>query len=620
MSESLKEKLEKIPTAPGVYLFKDKHGVTVYIGKAKNLRARLRNYATGTDTRTFALMIDTWFFDVEIIITGNEKEALILENELVKRHRPRFNVRLTDDKQFLSLRISTTHPYPRIEVVRQRRQDEATYFGPYHSAAAIRQSLRIINRHFQLRTCTDQVLANRDRPCMQYQIKRCPAPCVFEVPKESYAASVRDVAHFLLGQGDILLKDLKKRMIAASEEQNYEHAAILRDQISAIQHSLEHQQIVARDFSDRDIIGMHRHGTMVTMHMLRVIGGRLQDAHRFMLKGQHACDSDIMADFIAQYYGRFQDGPHEIITSVPFEFSEEIAQHLSGRWHHTVKIVVPQRGHRMRLLKLANQNAEQMFSEAGPLISTHADAIHNLQNIFYLKHLPRIIECFDISHTQGKNIVASQVCLKDGKPYKARYRRYKIKSLITQDDCKSIYETISRRARRGLENGDLPQLMLIDGGKGQLNAAQQALRDFGIDTVDVLALAKARTDGHKTPNSTEADVQERVFAPDTEDAIVLEPHNEALLLLQRARDEAHRFAIAYHRRLQKRDAAHSQLDKLIGIGPKRRHLLLKSLGSYDAICAASEKDLQEILGPKIGTQIYRAIKQPIASASVASFD
>jgi excinuclease ABC subunit C len=592
MEAHLREKLDSLPSAPGVYLMKDREGTVVYVGKAVNLRSRVRSYfQPGTsDTRSFVATLDRVLGDIEVILVGSEKEALLLENTLIKRHKPRFNVRLRDDKSYICLRLDERHPYPRLEVVRRIQQDGARYFGPYSSATAIRETLRIINRYFQLRTCTDKVLERRTRPCLLYQIKRCPAPCVYEVPQEEYRRSVREVILFLEGKEPELVEGLRARMRQAASELRFEDAATLRDQIQAIERSLERQRMVFSDLVDQDVFGFHREGPHLTFEILYVRGGRLVSARSFSFTGQEFPTKELLSSFVDQYYEQGAAIPDEILLPLDTEDGKVREAHLSELRGRKVRVLVPSRGEKRRLVEMANRNAEQALAEAKKKDKTNFELLERLQRKLSLGRLPRRIECFDVSHFQGALVVASQVAAQDGEADRSGYRHYKIKSFRGQDDFAAIHEVISRR----LERGDLPDLILIDGGKGQLHAARAALKDAGLlGEVDLASIAESRIlDG-----GDEAErIPDRVFVPGRKDPIFFPPNAAEFYILQRLRDEAHRFAITFHQKLRRAMNFRSVLEQIPGVGEKRRKALLRHFGSLRRVRAASVEEICEVEG------------------------
>ena len=633
MQKKVSDAIAALPDAPGVYVMKGADGVVFYVGKAKSLKDRVRSYFSGADTRAFVALLDRILFDLEVVLTHSEKEALLLENELIKRHHPRFNVKLTDDKRFLCLRLDVRQPYPRLEVVRRMAQDGARYFGPYSSASAIRETLRLVNRHFQLRTCSDQVMGNRTRPCLQFQIKRCPAPCVFNLQADgSYGQNVANVTKFLDGRRDELLGDLRDRMHAHAEGLEFEAAAALRDQISAVQRSLERQRMISPDFIDRDVIGIYREGPSIEIHVMRTREGRLSDVRRHSMDDTEVPTNDVLDDFAARYYTREEEIPTEILLPEPTAWGETLASVLSERAKHAVRVLAPQRGDKLALVQLASKNAHQAFMDKQREAGAAKTAIEKLQRALHLRQAPTRIECFDISHIQGSQIVASAVRFENGTPRRDLYRHYKIRTTTTQDDFKSMYEVVSRRARRGLEEGDLPDLMVIDGGKGQLGAARAALDDHGIDTVDLIGLAKSRSEdgpadiavepapatpapatpapATPAPANVPSEMRysaERVFLFGQKNPIILRQNSAELFLLTRARDEAHRFAITFHRKLRGKAATRSALDDVPGIGPKRRQALLKAFGSVGRLKQATEEDVTKVIGVKAAAAVAQAL-------------
>ena len=601
MKPHIEDIITTLPTTPGVYLMKNIKGEVFYIGKAKNLRARLRSYSSGSDTRAFVHLLDRLLADIEVILTHTDKEALIAENDLIKKYQPRFNIKLTDDKNFLCLRIDPRHSFPRLEIRRRFGKDKARYFGPYHSATAIRKTLRIVNRHFQLRTCSDQVLKSRTRPCLQYQIKRCPAPCVYELPAGEYEANVQSVVAFLDGRADELLQVLTNRMKAHAEHLRFEEAAQVRDQLRAIEKSLERQMVVSPDFVNRDVVGLYREGPAVEIHLMRTREGRLIEAKRYSYTKLELPTAEILSHFATQYYAELEDLPDEILFPPEMIWGKALEELLTDTTQRPLRVVTPKRGHKARLISLAKTNAQQAFVDKKRQAGAAQTVLKGLKNSLRLSRVPEHLECFDISHLQSSHIVASAVAFVNGAPHKALYRHYKIRSTATQDDFKSMYEVISRRVRRGLEEGSLPDLMVIDGGKGQLNAARAALDDHGVDWVDLISLAKSRL-----TERSQKDVKrssERVFVHGVKNPIVLRANSAELFLLMRARDEAHRFAIEFQRQQRRKAATRSLLDTIPGVGPKKRKALLSHFGSAKGVQKASLEELQGVVGPKLAQVI-----------------
>jgi excinuclease ABC subunit C len=680
--QTIAEILERLPAAPGVYIMKDRRGKAVYIGKAAVLRNRVRQYfqASSGDNRDFVPLLDGIVSDIETVITSNEKEALLLENTLIKKHQPRFNVNLRDDKNYLVLRLDPDAEWPRLEVVRKIADDGAFYFGPYHSASACREALRIVNRHFQLRTCTDHVLHNRRRPCLQYQIKRCPGPCVLPVSTDEYADQVRDVRLFLEGKSDELLSRLGTRMKEAAGRTDFERAAEVRDQLRALETTLEEQRVVSSDFVDQDVFGFFRQGIALEIIVLSIRQGKMLGSRGFSFTGQEFPDAELLSSFIGLYYDLSVIPPDEVL--LPFAIDDAdlkadwLADKRTGR-RRKVEICVPQRGDRRKLVELAQKNAAASFTSRRNAREDTEVALGKLQRRLKLARLPRVIECYDISHIQGFATVASMVVFVDGRPEKSRYRTYKVRTGDRPDDFASMYEVLSRRFRRARESqadGDvesadanreggswaLPDLIVIDGGKGQLGMALAAARDVGIDVrpgvgLPIIGLAKERDlagpapppapaeppatepvagpavalvspppvaavaapapapapadadadgdgDGDQAIVSGESALPgktrhpDRVFLPHAKDAIPIRPNTAEMFVLQHLRDEAHRFAITFHRQQRKRLTLRSALSTIPGIGVGRQRLLLRHFGSLKKIRESSLEDLVAVPG------------------------
>ncbi len=634
MTPELEEKIANLPASPGVYLMKDDAGRVIYVGKAVNLRSRVRSYfaRSSSDSRAFVALLDDWLADLETMVVSSEKEALLLENELIKKHRPRFNVQLRDDKTFLCLRLDITHPYPRLETVRAVRtaQRETTstvgdrgapkrrevtaikgvrYFGPYASASSIRETLRVVNKYFQLRTCTDYVLEKRRRPCLLYQIGRCPAPCVHPIPSEDYRQNVDAVTMFLEGRSGPLLDSLRDRMKTASGRLAYEEAARLRDQIIALQRSLERQTVATTEAIDQDVFGFYREADRLVLYALWVRGGRLNGGQAFHFSGQQFPDDELLRSFVNLYYDEENFIPAEVL--LPFNPPDgadldALGDLLSERRGTKVRVFVPQRGEKVDLVKMATTNAERAASERKRTREEMDSVLERLKDRLHLKRLPTRIECFDISHFQGAALVASQVSALDGEPDKARYRRFHIKTVVGNDDFASMHEVLTRRLKRGVAENDLPDLLLIDGGKGQLMAAHAAMRDVGVEGVDLVALAKSRDLEVPDRDAESQRSPERVFLIDRKDPIVLPQNSPELFVLTRLRDEAHRFAITFQRKTARRRGLESELEQIPGVGSGRRKALLKHFGSVKGVRGATIEQLGEVegLGPAVAERIH----------------
>jgi len=663
--KTLAEILEALPTAPGVYIMKDARGKPIYIGKAAVLRNRVRQYfqpASG-DSRDFVPLLEGIVADIETVVTSNEKEALLLENTLIKRHQPRFNVKLTDDKNFLVLRLDPEGEWPRLEVTRRLGDDGAFYFGPYHSATSCREALRVVNRHFQLRTCTDHVLHNRKRPCLQYQIKRCPAPCVLPVSREGYGDQVRDVRLFLDGKSEELLDRLRTRMTDAAARTEFEVAAEIRDQIKALEVSLEKQRVVSSDFLDQDVVGYHREGIGLEIVVMSIRNGQLNGNRAYSFTGQEFPDAELISSFVGLYYDLGVPPPDEVLLPIEIDDAALKADWLSekraalpGRYRK-VEVLIPQRGDRKRLIDLATKNAAASFATRRNARADVELALGKLQRRLKLAKLPRVIECYDVSHLQGFATVASMVVFVDGRPEKSRYRTYKVRAPGAagrgrhNDDFASMYEVLSRRFRRAREGGDdagswkLPDLIVVDGGKGQLAMALAAARDVGIDVragvgLPIVALAKERdvavSEADATPEATavEPDVTppkkpgrdaggatkpDRVFLPNAKDAIPIRTNSAEMFVLQQLRDEAHRFAISFHRNSRRRLTLRSALSDIPGIGPGRQRQLLRHFGSVKRVREASVAELAASPGisPALAEVVHAYwAKQPLEPSAV----
>ncbi|WP_224367304.1 excinuclease ABC subunit UvrC [Hyalangium versicolor] len=608
MDARLQEKLDALPTEPGVYLMKDRRGQVIYVGKAISLRNRVRSYFTRTgDTRVFVSMLDSILGDIETVLVHNEKEALLLENELIKKHKPRFNVLLKDDKQFISLRLDRTQTFPRLEVIRKYERDGARYFGPYSSAGAIRETLRLINRYFHLRTCTDHVMANRKRPCLLYQIGRCPAPCVYPVPPEDYRRSVDEVVLFLEGKASELVEGIKGRMKRAASELKFEEAARLRDQLLAIERSLERQKVATTDFKDQDVFSLHREGDRILFYVLWVRQGRLNGGQAFPFGSQEFPDEELLPSFVNLYYDQGSFVPEEVLLPLEPESIEGLESLLSERKGEKVRVLVPKRGEKHELVLMARKNAEQAFIERKRTKDETDAVLSRLQQKLNLRNYPRRMECFDISHFQGSSIVASQVAVTDGETDKSRYRRFKIKTLEKQDDFASMYEVLSRRLKRGLDEKDLPDLLVIDGGKGQLASAHAAMKDLGIEKVDVVGLAKSRDQEVFDRDAESARSPERVFVLGRKDPIILTQNSAEMFMLTRMRDEAHRFAITYQAKDLRKSRIRSALEDIPGVGEARRKMLLRHFGSLKRVQEASIEELAEVVGPSVAERVHAAL-------------
>ena len=570
----------------------------IYVGKASNLRARVSQYFGQTsDTRIFVGLLSRYLVDIEVILTANEKEALILENELIKRHQPRFNVNLKDDKNFLHLRIDATAEWPRIDVVRRPRKDGANYFGPYHSASKIRKTLKVVEQHFGLRNCDDLTFRNRSRPCLQYQIKRCPGPCVLPIDKHRYDQHVQDVIRFLNGREAELVKSLQEKMGDAADAMEYELAARYRDQIRAVSGSLVDQNMVQIKQLDQDVHGIYREGASIQLAVLLIRGGKMVGSRTFEFEETGIPDDEMLSTFTNLFYNSGTTLPDEVLLPVEPRSADALAMHLSDIKGRKVQLKFPQRGANRRLIEMASKNAEHAFFQARRDQTARDGGLAKLKERLQLTNVPHRMECFDISIFQGSEPVGSCVRFEGGAPMRSGYRHYKIKEVDGTDDYGMMREVLLRRLKRGLKNGDLPHLIIVDGGKGQLNVALAVLEDLEIDGIDVVGLAKARVvDGVVDSADGVVRSSERVFLPGVKNAVVLKSHSHECYLMTQIRDEAHRFAITHHRKRRLKKNFRSSIDDIPGIGPSRRAALLRHLGSLKAIRSASLETLSSVPG------------------------
>lgn len=604
LSEELRMRLETLPTGPGCYVFKSRKGQVIYVGKAKSLRARVRQYfqPNSSDYRYFVPLLERTLGDIETVVTATEKEAVLLENSLIKQHKPRYNVRFRDDKDYLSVRLDKSAAWPRLEVVRRPKADGAVYFGPYPSATDARRTLQIVNRHFQLRTCDDDEFASRTRPCLEYQIKRCQAPCVLPVDKAVYDAQVRYVELFLRGKNTELVGALEAEMRSAAKALEFERAARIRDQITAIGRVTEAQRVAEVSDRDRDVYGLYREGDCVVVTVLLVRDGFVRDTQSMVFAKCEVPDDELIAQVLQARYGSAATTiPDEVVLPLEPEGIDGIREWLAEVRGRAVAIAVPQRGTRSQLLALAMENAQHAFRErrvAAAQAEGHAEA---LARALGLEAPPVTIECVDISHHAGDETVGAIVCLREGVPYKPRYRGYHVRTEANGDDFRAMHEVLSRRFRRAM-NGEagweFPDLFVVDGGRGQLGVATAVLEALGIKDLRVCALAKERE------NALGEKMVDRVYLPGRKNPVTIRENGAALVLLARARDEAHRFANKTREDLLARKRLRSELDALPGIGPKLRVVLLKRFGTVARVAEASLDELTEVLGAQRARGVY----------------
>ncbi|HAK59423.1 MAG TPA: excinuclease ABC subunit C [Nitrospiraceae bacterium] len=588
---TLDEKLQNLPDAPGVYLMKNAKGHVLYVGKALSLKSRVRSYfqkgAKGEKTEMMLRHVT----DLETIVTHTELEALALESNLIKKHRPRYNVILRDDKNYPYLRFDTRAEYPRLEVVRRLKKDGALYYGPYVPAGGMWETLALIRRTFPLATCKMEFRKDRpERPCVQFQIGRCMAPCAGEADGVVYQDMVSQVRLFLEGKNRDLIDMLKRRMEEASEGMEFERAGELRDRISKIEGSFEKQKIISQGFENQDVIGIASEGGHGDIQVLFIRNGMLLGRKDFSLDDVRGMSNEeILTDFLHQFYGKEMIVPPEVLLPFDVPDQEVFEAWLAEKRDARVEVQVPQRGRKRELVQMASDNAAQTLREQMLSRKSKERILMRLQEELGLRNLPQRIEAFDISTIQGTESVGSMVAFENNQPDKRHYKRFRIKTVAGQDDFAAMAEVVRRRYAR--DDVELPDLVLIDGGKGQLNATLGVLQDLGIDSPDVIGLAKARSG-----DEGEESEFERVFLPGESEPIILPPASTTTHLLARVRDESHRFAITYHRTLRAKRAVHSELDDIPGIGETRKKALLRHFGSVAKIREASVDDLAAVKG------------------------
>lgn len=611
--------IQGAPRSPGVYLMKDIAGKFIYVGKARDLRSRLRNYVGGGDTRPMIPFLVSRIQDIEWILTDTEKEALILENTLIKEHRPRYNVDFRDDKAYFHIRVQVTETFPWFQLVRRPKKDGARYFGPYPSSASAKETLKFLQTVFPLRTCRDVELRSRRRPCLEYQIGRCLGPCVQLVSEEAYQHAVRDALTFLEGRETDLLQNLETRMKSAAKTLQFEEAAALRDKIASIRTTLEIQRTASLTAKDQDVFGLYREGVLTQVCLLKVRAGKMVGKQTFPLIRIGLPTGEILAAVLTQYYDAGHEIPGEIMLPEESEDRPVLEEWFGEKRGRSVKIRIPKRGQGRALIRMANRNSESTLKIMQQTASPD-EAMKRLVTALELRKTPERMECFDISNIGGEYAVGSMVVFSHGAPDKDHYRRFRIRTVAGADDYAMMYEVLQRRYTR---SGDLPDLLMVDGGKGQLSVALSVLKDLGIGGIEVIALAKGGYHAGDVPRGDDQEGRysvgeepreygqcdrksgDRVFLPTRKDAIDISRWPVALFLLQRLRDEAHRFAVSYHRKVKEKEDFNSLLDRIQGVGPEKRKALLKGLGDMGKIRAATVFDLQKIKG--IGKELATAI-------------
>jgi len=597
MSMNLEDKIRQLPTSPGVYLMRDDKGEIIYVGKARNLRQRVRTYfgATG-DGRYHVRFLVARVADIEVMLTDTEKEALLLENTLIKQHHPRYNLDLKDDKTYFSLRLDPQEEFPRFSIVRKVPRDGARYFGPYSSATAAREVLRQITRIFPLRHYPLKACMARKRPCLYHQIGQCSAPCHNLISAADYAALVEGATLFLKGKGKQLVAEFKQRMTEAADAMRYEEAARWRNLLRSIEVTVEKQKVVIREGGDSDVVGYFRDGTRMELALLFIRGGVLNGSRLFNLAWE-LDDAEGIASFLHQFYSSEAFVPDEILLPLEIEGAGALAELLGEARGKKVAIARPLRGVKRELVELAGKNAAAALHERDEAAASAEAVLEELRQRLHLSRLPQRIECYDISTIQGRHSVGSGIAFAGARPDKANYRRYRIRDVQGQDDFAMLAEVFSRRFRaEKIAREGLPDLVVVDGGIGQLNAALEILAGLGLTgSFDLVSLAKSRT-AREAESAVITRSDERVFLPGRKNPVVLRQNSAPLLLLAAIRDEAHRFAIEYHRTLRGKESITSGIEQIPGIGARRRTALLKHFGSLQRLKEASVEEIAGVEG------------------------
>ncbi len=606
------EQAAALPTDPGVYLFKDRDGEVLYVGKARNLRARVKQYLQGHDDRYMVRYLVAAARSVEVVPVRNEKEALILENTLIKQHRPRYNTKLRDDKNFLHIRFDPRAEWPRLTLVRRIADDGARYFGPYASATNARRTLQFVSRNFPLRTCTDAVLRTRKRPCLLHQMHRCVAPCADLCTRADYDDVGQDALLFLSGRNRELGARIETRMMAAAEAERFEEAARLRDTWRSVASALQAQAVVDVKLGDRDVWAVYREADRGVAASVPVRGGLVKEPRTFPFEGETDDLPELLSSFLNTFYADAAEVPAEILVPVEPAAREALAEVLSERRGGAVRLAVPQRGDKVRVLELAEEAARARF------VTTHSEgervarALEGLCEIVGLDLPPYRIECYDNSNLLGEDPVASQVVFVEGRPERKEYRRYKVKTVVGADDFATMREILGRRLRRGMEEGSLPDLIVVDGGRGQLNAAEAVLAELGLDEQAVIGLAKPRTERRRG----DKDAVDKIILRGVEEPVLLPENHPTLRLLQHIRDEAHRTAVGFHRKTRSKSALVSEIAELPGVGPARRKALLRHFGSVRALRQADVEAIAQVegVGPALARKIHAGLRAGPADA------
>jgi len=614
LSATLHAQLATLPDSPGVYLLRDGRGGLLYVGKAARLKDRVRSYfgapaGLSPKTRTLVSHVE----DLECIVTDSVSEALILENTLIKKHQPRYNVRLKDDKTYPYLKINVNEPWPQVFITRRLARDGARYFGPFTDSGSVRQSMALVKKLFPYRSCTKPITGKDSRPCLDFHIHRCLGPCIGAATPEEYRSVIDQVILFLEGKQEQVARDLRRRMAQAADALQFERAAYLRDQIRAVERVLERQKVISQVKRDEDVLAYAQEGNQCCVQVFLVRGGKLFGREHFVLEGaQDETPAAVMTSFIQQYYADVPNVPPALLLQYGVNDEADLAAWLQERRGGRVTLSVPQRGEKRRLVEMVAENArltlQQLHARWLADLGKTAAALTELQDQLDLAQIPLRMECYDISNISGTSAVGSMVVFEEGRPKNAEYRRFRIKGVVGTDDYRMMQEVLRRRFKRAAaeaapavpdgeepaeDDGDdssgrrtppkwaLPDLVIIDGGRGHLNAVTEVMHELGVHHIPVCSLAKQ---------------QEEVFLPHVAESVLLPKASQGLYLLQRIRDEAHRFAITYHRQVRSKDGVGSALDEVPGIGPRRRKALLQRFGSVRALKDAPVDDIAAVPG------------------------
>jgi excinuclease ABC subunit C len=604
----LKGKLDSLPSSPGVYLMKDSQGKILYVGKGKDLHKRVLSYFRKKDhTSAKIRVLVEKISDLELIVTGSEKEALILESNLIKHHRPRYNVVLRDDKRYLVLRLDLKEDYPRLTLVRRIRNDGAIYFGPYASANAVRQTLKVLHGMFPLRQCSGRKFKSRRRPCLNHQMGRCLGLCAGTVTPEEYAVVVEQAVLFLKGRTRDLQMKLREEMHRSADRLEFEKAAMYRDRLDAVEKSLEKQLMVSSRFRDQDVIGIHESGDNLGLAVLFIREGRLVGSKAFVFKDSKNSVPEVVRGFILQYYEKGKSIPEEILISEPVSEQDLLEEWLSDLKEKRVILRVPKRGEGRSLLTMACQNAANYLMSEVVRPTDPLPALERLQKKLGLESFPHRLECIDISNFRGQFAVGSLVVFGDGEPDKTAYRKYRIRDVARIDDPAMMAEVIKRRFTDKKDSKVLPDLLVVDGGKAHLNQTVAILDDLKLKgIVPVVALAKR----NRQANQGEPAQSDRLYLPGRKTPVLLENDPPIQFLLGRLRDEAHRFAIEYYQKRHRKNTLRSRLDDIRGIGPKRRRALIQYFGSVNQLAKATVEEISQVSGvsSKLAEEIFSALK------------